>query len=187
MPILKVIVTSTRDQRAGRSVADWFTERARLHAKFDVELVDLKEVALPLLDEPNHPTKRQYQYPHTKAWSAIIAAADAFALVVPEYNYSMPPALLNALDYLYFEWNYKAAGFVSYGGISGGTRSVQMAKPVLTTLKMMPIPEAVTLPFFTNQLGADQRFAATEAQEKQATTMLDELFKWTGALRSLRA
>ncbi len=147
MPKLKIIVTSTREKRRGLAVASWFAERARLHGRFELELVDLKTLNLPLLDEPNHPMQQTYEHEHTKAWSGIVSAADAFVFVVPEYNYGMPPALLNALDYLYAEWNYKAAAFVSYGGISGGLRSVQMAKSVLTTLKMMPIPEGVTLPF----------------------------------------
>lgn len=184
---LRVVITSTREQRAGIAVADWFLLRARAHGAFDVGMIDLKDVALPMLDEPTHPMRRQYQHAHTKAWSAMIAAADAFVFVVPEYNYGMPPALLNALDYLYHEWNYKAAGFVSYGGASGGLRSVQMAKPVLTTLKMMPIPEGVALPFFMKMTGEGGAFTPGEQAEKSAATMLDELARWTGALRVLRA
>lgn len=184
---LRVVITSTRDQRAGLAVADWFLLRARAHGGFDVGMIDLKDVALPMLDEPNHPMRRQYQHEHTKAWSEMIAAADAFVFVVPEYNYGMPPALLNALDYLYHEWNYKAAGFVSYGGASGGLRSVQMAKPVLTTLKMMPIPEGVSLPFFMKMIGEGGALTPGEHAEKAAALMLDELARWTGALRVLRA
>ena len=111
--------------------------------------------------------------------------ADAYVFVVPEYNYGMPPALLNALDYVYYEWHYKAVGFVSYGGISGGLRSVQMAKPVITTLRMMPIPEAVSVPFYA-KLVTDGTFAPGESAERSATAMLDELLKWTGALAPLR-
>ena len=95
--------------------------RAQAHRVFDVQMIDLKQVNLPLLDEPNHPRLQKYEHDHTKAWSAD-QNSDAFVFVTPEYNYGPSPALLNALDYLYNEWNYKAAAFVSYGGSSGGLR-----------------------------------------------------------------
>jgi NAD(P)H-dependent FMN reductase len=186
MPKLSVVVASTRPGRAGLPIATWFVERAKAHGKFDVGVLDLKEENLPLLDEPKHPRLEDYQQDHTKRWSAKVAASDAFVFVTPEYNYSAPPALLNALDYLFHEWAYKAAAFVSYGGVSGGTRSVQMTKQVLTTLSVMPIPHAVTIPFFSTML-KDDRFHASEALEKSVAPMLDELLRWTDALAPLRA
>ena len=186
-PNLHILITSTREERGGTAVAQWFVEEAKKHGKFEIQVVDLKEVNLPLLDEPHHPVLRRYEHEHTKAWSRTIEAADAFVFVLPEYNYGMPPALLNALDYLVHEWNYKAAGFVSYGGVSGGTRSVQMTKQVLTTLKVVPLPEAVVLPYFANSLDAEKKFNPGDTQQKPVTTMLDELLRWTNALRSLRS
>ncbi len=183
---LHVIIASTRPGRIGLPIGNWAHAQAKAHAKFEVTLVDLKEVALPLLDEPKHPRLQQYEHAHTKAWSATIAAADAFVLVTPEYNYSTSPALLNALDFLYVEWNYKPAAFVSYGGISGGLRAVEMAKQTLTTLKVVPIVESVTLPFAAKQI-ADEKFAATETNEKAATAMLDELHRWATTLRTMRS
>ena len=183
---LAIVITSTRDKRGGPAVANWFLERARAHGAFTPTLVDLLEVGLPLLDEPNHPLQQKYEKEHTKNWSELVSAADAFVFVVPEYNYGMPPALLNALDFLYKEWNYKAAAFVSYAGISGGMRSVQMAKPLLTTLKMMPIPEGVTLPFYTKYVSDDGSFVPEESAERSATALLDELGRWTTALKTLR-
>jgi NAD(P)H-dependent FMN reductase len=185
-PKLHIIITSTRDERVGTAVANWFIERAREHGKFEIEVVDLKELKLPLLDEPHHPMQRRYQYGHTKAWSKSVEAADAFVFVLPEYNYGMPPALLNALDYLYVEWNYKAAGFCSYGGASGGMRSVQMTKQMLTTLKMVPLNEAVTVHFVAKRIDAEKKFLPEESHPKAAATMLDELLRWTTALRTLR-
>ena len=173
-PRLGIIVCSTREGRVGLPIAEWFFDRARQHGAFACELIDLKQVNLPLLDEPNHPRLQKYQRDYTKAWSAQVAAADAFVFVTPEYNYGVPPALLNALDYLYVEWNYKACGFVSYGGVSGGTRSVQMAKQVVTTLKMVPILEAVPIPFVAKLMEAG-RFTGGEPYEKAASVMLDEL------------
>lgn len=187
MHTLKVIITSTREQRAGPSVAQWFVEEARRHGKFAVALVDLKEVNLPLLDEPNHPMKRMYQHEPTKRWSKMVEEADAFVFVTPEYDFGMPPAMLNAIDYLFSEWNYKPAGFVSYGGVSGGTRSVQMAKQVLTSVKVMPIPEAVSIPFFTKLFDEKGKLDPGDAQQKAAATMLDELARWSTALATLRA
>jgi NAD(P)H-dependent FMN reductase len=186
MPKLGVIVCSTRPNRVGLSIAHWFVEKAKAHGKFAVELVDLKEVALPQMDEPNHPMKRQYTHDHTKKWSGIVSALDALVWVVPEYNYGMPPALLNALDYLFHEWNFKAAGFVSYGGVSGGTRSVQMSKQVMTSLKLVPIPEGVIIPFAA-KLITDGRFDPAATQDEAVTRMLDELVRWNGALQTLRS
>lgn len=185
MQKLKVILASTREGRVGPIVGEWFMGRAREHAKFEVELVDLKAVNLPLLDEPKHPRLREYQHEHTRRWSAIVEAADAYVFVTPEYNYGLAPPLANALDYLVHEWAYKPVGFVSYGGVSGGVRSVQMTKMLVTSLKMMPLPEAVAIPFFTQHV-KDGVFVGTPPLEQAATTMLDELGKWSGALSVMR-
>jgi NAD(P)H-dependent FMN reductase len=184
--LLQIIIVSTREGRKGDTVARWFETRARAHGAFDVELVDLAEVNLPLFDEPEHPRLRRYRRDHTKRWSERVARADAFVFVTPEYNYSAPPSIVNALDYLAHEWAYKPLAFVSYGGTSGGTRSVQMIKLQATALRMMPIPEAVSLPFFAKMFAADGSFTADDAQQKAADAMLTELKRWTDALRVLR-
>lgn len=184
-PTLFVITVSTRDGRQGVPVARWAQAQAEAHGKFAVEAVDLREESLPVFDEAEHPRLQKYAHEHTKRWSEKVTRADAFVFVTPEYNFGMPPSLLNALTYLSREWAYKAAGFVSYGGVSGGTRSVQMAKETLTTLKVVPLPEAVTIPFFTKSI-VDGVFDGGEVQEKAARAMLDELFRWTGALSTLR-
>jgi NAD(P)H-dependent FMN reductase len=185
MSKLSVVIGSTRPGRAGLPVGQWFFERAKAHGKFDVDLVDLKALNLPLMDEPKHPRLGEYEHEHTKAWSAIVKASDAFVFVTPEYNYSAAPALLNAFDYLSQEWAYKAAGFVSYGGISGGMRAVQMTKQTLSVLKVVGIPEAVTITFFA-QLLENGVFRGSESLEKSSVTMLDELHRWTEALAALR-
>ena len=185
MSKLSVIIGSTRPGRAGLPIGQWFFERAKLHGGFEVELVDLKEQNLPLLDEPKHPRFAEYEHEHTRAWSKIVKASDAFVFVAPEYNFSAPPALLNALDFLYHEWAYKPAGFVSYGGMSGGIRSVQMLKQPLISMKVVGIPESVAIPFFA-QLMENGSFKGSEALEKSAVTMLDELSRWTEALAVLR-
>jgi NAD(P)H-dependent FMN reductase len=183
---LHVVVCSTRPGRHGPAIANWFHGFARQHGKFEARLVDLAEVNLPLFDEPHHPRLRQYTKEHTKRWSATVDAADAFAFVTPEYNFSTPPALVNALDYVVHEWAYKPAAFVCYGGMSGGLRSVQMTKLIVTSLKMMPMQETVALPFFSKHI-EDGVFKADEAHEKAATAMLDETLRWADALKVLRA
>jgi NAD(P)H-dependent FMN reductase len=144
---LSVVLVSTRPVRLGQPIAQWFFTAAREAQLFDVDFVDLAEVNLPVLNEPAHPRQRNYQHQHTKDWSARVAGADAFAFVLPEYNFFVPPSFVNAIDYLYVEWNYKPCAFVSYGGVSGGLRSVQAAKQLVTSVKMMPIFEGVSLSF----------------------------------------
>jgi NAD(P)H-dependent FMN reductase len=185
-PVLRIIIGSTRPGRIGPSVAAWVAERAREHGGFDVQLTDLAELNLPLLDEPNHPRLRQYTKQHTKDWSALVDASDAFIFVTPEYNYGFNAALKNAIDYLFHEWQHKAAGIVSYGGVAAGTRATQMLKQVITALKIMPVPEAVNIPFVLQHLDEDKRFKSTELIDASATAMLDEVQRWTESLTALR-
>ena len=183
---LKIIIASTRPGRKGISVANWFIETVKKYPDFNVEVLDLAEINLPFIDEPNHPRLQQYTKEHTKQWSNTIDSADAFVFIIPEYNYSMPPTLLNAIDFLYKEWNYKPVGLVSYGGISGGTRSAQMSKQVMTAVKLMPLAEGVTLPFFTKNIDDNERFNSNELIDKSVAVMMKELLKWTAALKSIR-
>lgn len=185
-PKLIVLVASTRPGRVGSTVGQWFSKYAAEHAGFGVELVELENMNLPLFNEPHHPAMGNYVYQHTKDWSAKVASADAFAFVTPEYNFSTPPSLTNALTYLVNEWKYKPVGFVSYGGISGGIRSVQDTKLALTTFKMVPMYEAVVIPNVGGFLDDNGNFLPKEIQEQSATAMLDELLRWTKALASLR-
>jgi NAD(P)H-dependent FMN reductase len=186
-PKLQIIIASTRPGRVGLPVATWFDGVARAHGAFEVELVDLLELGLPFMDEPNHPRMRQYTKAHTRAWSAKVDSADAFAFVTPEYNYGMTAALKNAIDYLHTEWFYKPVGFISYGGISAGTRAVQMTKQVVTTLKMFPLAEAVSIPFVAQFIDDEGELQPNEVMEKAAAAVLDELARLADALAPLRA
>lgn len=184
-PKLLVISVSTRPGRKGPPIARWFESVARADARHEVTSADLAEVALPLYDEPNHPRLRQYTKDHTRRWSALVDAADAFVFVMPEYNYTMAPSMVNAVDYLFHEWRYKVAGLVTYGGISGGLRAAQSAKQLLTTVGVMPAAD-LPLPMFTQHLTDDGVFNANEAHVKSARAMLDELHKWATALKTMR-
>jgi NAD(P)H-dependent FMN reductase len=186
MPVLHIVIASTRPGRAGLPIAEWFRDRAVAHGGFDIDLVDLAEVDLPFMDEPNHPRLRRYTHQHTKDWSAQVDAADAFVFVTPEYNYGMTAPLKNALDFLHEEWQHKPVGFVSYGGIAAGTRAVQMLKQVVTTLRMLPVLESVNIPFHTQFIDEDGRVQANEIMEKAADAMLDELLRSEDMLRPRR-
>jgi NAD(P)H-dependent FMN reductase len=186
MPNLTIIVGSTRPGRAGAPIAQWFAARAKDHGGFDVNVVDLAELDLPLLDEPNHPRLRKYTQRHTKDWSALVDAGDAFVFVTPEYNYGYPASVKNAIDYLHQEWQHKPVGFVSYGGVAAGTRAVQQLKQVVTTLRMLPVFESVNIPFHTQFLDSDGVFHPNEVLDQAADAMLDELVRTEAALRPLR-
>jgi NAD(P)H-dependent FMN reductase len=182
---LLVIVASTRPGRVGLPVSRWFVDVAKDHGGFHVTVADLAEENLPLLDEPYHPKRRDYQNEHTRRWSEKVAAADAFVFVQPEYNYGIGAALKNALDYLHHEWNYKPASVVSYGGVSAGTRASMALQGAAYSLKMFMIPESVNIPFVRNFL-VDEEFQANDVMTGAAATMLDELSRVATALQPLR-
>lgn len=184
---LQVIICSTRPGRLGPTVARWFCRVAHDSPDFEVEAIDLRDYALPLFDEPVYPLLRQYRHAHTKRWSAAIARGDAYVFVMPEYNSSPPPALTNAIDFLYQEWNYKPCAFVCYGGEYGGLHAVQMARMQATTVKMMPLIEVVSINRVYERINEAGELEGSDARDAAARRMLAELARWSGALRTLRA
>ncbi|MEI9888298.1 MAG: NAD(P)H-dependent oxidoreductase [Rhizomicrobium sp.] len=182
---LHTVIVSTRPGRQGPAIAHWFHERAKEHGKFDAQLIDLADFELPLLDEPHHPMRRDYTKAHTRKWSASVDSADAFVFVTPEYNYTPPPSFSNAIDYLFWEWQYKPVGFVSYGGVTAGMRSSQAARLHTTSVKMMPIPESVGIPNFFSQMNGG-KFEGNELNQQGVAATLNELHKWSEALAPLR-
>jgi NAD(P)H-dependent FMN reductase len=187
MPSLLIVIASTRPGRVGLPVARWFEQRARARDDLAVSVADLAEWNLPFLDEPNHPKLGRYTKGHTRRWSAEVDAADAFVFVMPEYNHGFNAPLKNAIDYLFAEWRHKPAGFVSYGGVAGGMRAVQQLKPVLVSLDMLPVNDAVVIPFVKNHLGEDGEFVPNEVLEQSAELLLSELAPAAEAMRALRA
>jgi NAD(P)H-dependent FMN reductase len=184
---LDILIASTRPGRVGLPVAEWFYDRAVDHGNFDVELIDLAEVNLPFMDEPNHPRLRQYVHDHTKAWSARVDAADAFVFVTPEYNHGITAPLKNALDFLHHEWEYKPVGIVSYGGVSAGTRGAEMIRQIASTMKMVQLFETVSIPFIAQLLDENKQLRANEVMEQATKVMLNELHRWAMALKPMRA
>ena len=185
MTKLLVVIASVRPGRVGESVANWFVPLAVSDGRFNVEVADLKELDLPLMDEPNMPGRREYTREHTKNWSGIVDGADAFVFVTPEYNATPAPALKNAIDYLFHEWSYKPASFVSYGGVWAGARAVQALKPTLTQLSVMPVPEMVPIPGVAGLIDEEGNFQGDERHAKGVATMLGSLAKWSEALKTL--
>jgi NAD(P)H-dependent FMN reductase len=185
MPHLNVIVASTRPGRIGRAVGEWFAGVADAHGEFEVELVDLAEVDLPFLDEPRHPRLGDYEHEHTRRWSETVRRADAFAFVMPEYNFGYSAPLKNAIDFLWNEWNDKPVALVGYGGVSGGLRAMQAIKPVLSAVKLHPAAE-VPIPFVHDRVD-EGKVDANEAMERGARGALDELHRMVQVLAPARA
>lgn len=185
-PRLHIVIASTRPGRIGPAVGEWFKEFSDAMGLFDARLVDLADFDLPVYDEAVHPKMQQYQHAHTKRWAESVAAADAYVFVTPEYNSNPPPALVNALNYVYSEWNYKPCGFVSYGGVSGGLRAVEAVKTLVTTLKMMPMLEGVMAPMAWEQLDEQGNFQSNALIDDSAQSLLKELRLWGDGLKAMR-
>ena len=183
---IKIITSTTREGRKGIAVANWITELAKRSDKHNIELLDLAKINLPFMDEPNHPRLQKYQHEHTKRWSETITAADAFIIVLGEYNFGFPAPIKNAIDYLFNEWRYKPVAFVSYGGVSGWLRSTQILKQVVTALNMMPIVDQVNIPFFAKLIDDKGTFMPNETITKSAEVMFSELERWSDALKAMR-
>jgi NAD(P)H-dependent FMN reductase len=181
---IAVIIGSTRPGRNGEAVAKWVYEIAQKRTDAEFELVDIKDFNLPLLDEPVPPIMSQYSKPHTKAWAAKIGSFDGYVFVTPEYNHGIPGALKNAVDFLFREWNDKAAGFVSYGGASGA-RGVEQLRLVLAEVQMATVRNQVLLSMF-NDFENFSIFKPPSNQEKSVNAMLDQVIDWSGALKTLR-
>jgi NAD(P)H-dependent FMN reductase len=187
---IAVIVGSTRPARNGKAVADWVMSQAQDRPDARYELVDLADHPLPLLDEPVPAAiSDQYTNDHTKAWASVIAGYDGFVFVTPEYNHSMPGALKNAIDYLYNEWNNKAAAFVSYGTV-GGARSVEHLRGVCSELQIAHVRQQLAfsrITDFQNYFETTSTFTPADYYKDQATMMFDQLESWALALQPLRA
>ena len=180
-----IILGSTRPNRNGEQVAKWVYDIASRRGDAEFELVDLRDYPLPHLDEPLSPSFGQYQHEHTRAWADKIASFDGFVMVTPEYNHSTSGVLKNAIDYLYAEWNNKAVGFVSYGGV-GGARAAEHLRLVCGELQMADVRQQVALSLLTEF----ENFSVFKPGEYNTTaldTMLDQVVAWSAALAPLRA
>lgn len=181
---IAIIIGSTRPGRSGDAVGRWAYEIARQRDDAEFELVDIRDFNLPLLDEPVSPMLGGPSRPHTKVWAAKIGSFDAYVFVTPEYNHATCGALKNAIDFLYREWNNKAAGFIGYGS-AGGTRAVENLRLVMGELQVADVRSQVALSIYTDF--ENTVFKPRPEHEKTVNEMLDQLIAWGGAFKTLRA
>jgi NAD(P)H-dependent FMN reductase len=181
---LAILTGSTRPGRVNPSVARWVHDLASKRDDAEFELVDIADFELPLLDEPIPPSQGKYSQPHTQAWAAKIASFDGYVFVTPEYNHGISGALKNAIDFVYAEWNNKAAGFVGYGS-AGGVRAVEQLRLVLAECQVATVRNQVALSLFSD-FENYTTFTPAPYHEKTLTGMLDQLVAWSGALKGLR-
>ncbi|HEX2955811.1 MAG TPA: NAD(P)H-dependent oxidoreductase [Chitinispirillaceae bacterium] len=179
-----IIIGSTRPGRVGESVGRWVYENASKRKDAEFQLIDLKEYNLPLLDEPVPPSMGHYSNDHTKRWAAKIAEFDAFIFVTPEYNHATSGALKNAIDYIYAEWNNKAAGIVSYGSI-GGARAAEQLRLILGEVQIADVRGQVMLSLFTDFENFTV-FKPAPMHEKSLDTMISQVVSWGTALKTAR-
>lgn len=181
---LAIIVGSTRPGRVGAAVGQWVCDIAKRREDAEFELVDIEDFNLPLLDEPIPPAQGRYTKDHTMAWAAKIDSFDGYVVVTPEYNHGTSAALKNAIDFVYAEWNNKAAGFVGYGS-AGGVRAVEHLRQVMAEVQVATVRGQVMLSLFTD-FENFTTFKPDPRHEKSLNKMLDQIIAWGGALKPLR-
>lgn len=179
-----IVIGSTRPGRNGEAVARWVYEIAAKRSDAEFELVDIKDYNLPLLDEPVPPSMGKYSKAHTKLWAVKIDSFDAFVFVTPEYNHAPSAALKNAIDFLYKEWNNKAAGFVGYGS-AGGTRAVEQLRLIMAEVQIATVRAQVMLSLYTD-IEKFSTFKPGPHQEAAVNNMLNQVIAWGGAMKTLR-
>jgi NAD(P)H-dependent FMN reductase len=191
MTDISVIVGSTRQGRFSEKPAQWIFQRLKNRGGVDARLLDLRDFPMPFFDQPMPPAmpgRPAYENEVVKKWTAEIARSDGFIFVTPEYNYGPSAVLKNALDWVYPEWNRKAAAFVSYGSAMGA-RGIQQLRLTAIELQLAPIRSSVYIPVATlwaHFQGGDVDAGLTEL-EPAAKTMIDDLVWWTAALKAARA
>ena len=166
-----IIVGSTRPGRKAPAVAEWVRGIAATRSELECEVVDIETFSLPLLDEPIPASQGKYEKPHTRAWAAKVATFDAYVFVTPEYNHATSGALKNAIDFVYAEWNNKAAGFVSYGSV-GGVRAVENLRLIMGELQVADVRTQVSLSIYTD-FENFSAFKPDPKHEKSLSTLLD--------------
>jgi NAD(P)H-dependent FMN reductase len=190
MTVISVIVGSTRQGRFSEKPAQWILQQLKKRDGVDARLLDLRDFPMPFFDQPvppSAPGRAPYENESVKKWTAAIGASDGFVFVTSEYNYGPPAVLKNAIDWVYPEWNRKAAAFVSYGAVSGA-RSVQQLRETAIELQLAPVRSSVHIPVATlwaHFQGGDVDAGLTE-QEGRAGIMIDDLLWWTSALKAAR-
>lgn len=184
-PVLMLISSSSRPARKSSALAAWLKALAAEQGCFAVDIVEVAELGLPLLAEPHHPVQQRYEFDYTKAWSSRVQRADAVVFVTPEYNHSYPAGLKNAIDHLSREWGGKPLGYLSYGGVSGGTRAVAALQPVAAAVGLQPVQASVNVPFVGQVVTEEGVVNANQTMRSAAEKMLAALAKRVKQARQL--
>jgi NAD(P)H-dependent FMN reductase len=191
MAVIAVIVGSTREGRFSEKPAKWIFQHLSKRKAVEARLLDLRDFPMPFFDQaatPAMPGRPPYKQEIVQRWTSAIAQSDGFIFVTPEYNYGTSAVLKNAIDWVYPEWNRKAAGFVSYGSAMGA-RGVQQLRETLIEVQVAPIRSSVHIPVATlwaHYTGGDVDAGLAEL-ETAAGKLIDDLLWWTAALKSARA
>lgn len=180
---IAIIIGSTRPNRKAEGVAKWVQEQgAARDASY--ELVDLADYPLPFFNEPMSPAMGQYDAQHQRDWANVVSQYDGYVFVTPEYNHSYSAVLKNAIDWLYTEWNDKAAAFVSYGG-AGGARAVEHLRGVAAEMQLAGVRTQMAFSVMTDFENFTE-FKPAEQNLARVQVMFDQLERWAGALKPLR-
>ncbi len=180
-----IVTGSTRPGRVNLQVAEWVKQIADKRSDVSFEIVDIADYQLPLYDEAIPAAYGQYAHEHTKKWAAKIGSLDGFIFVTPEYNHSFSPALKNAIDFIYGEWNNKAAGFVSYGS-GGGIRAVEQLRQIMSEIQIADVRAQVFMSLFSDFENFSV-FKPDPRHEASLETVLDQVISWSKALKAVRA
>jgi len=190
---LQIIIGSTRDGRNADRVTQWFAPHARAHGGFEVELLDLRDWPLPFFQETlatvgdlADPT---YSDPLVRRWNQTIKAADAYIIVTPEYNRSLPAVLKNAIDTVFFSFafRHKPVAMVGYSlGVTAAARAVEHLAQIMVETEAAPVRTPTLIPFVANAFDAEGQ-PLNPALDIGLKVMLDDL-AWLGeALKAARA
>lgn len=187
MTLIKIIVGSVRPNRFGIQPAKWVHNLSEQHPEATFELIDLAEVNLPFLDEPQPPLYGNYVHEHTKQWSKAIDEADGYIIITPEYNRGPSAALKNAIDFAAKEWYYKPVAFVSYGAGGGGARAVEQLHNTFTWLRAYNMHDELHIHRYWTQQDNEGKFVPTDEQTSDAHRLLDHIIFWSEQMKKPRA
>jgi NAD(P)H-dependent FMN reductase len=180
---IAVILGSTRPGRRGEAIAAWILDKAADRSA-GYDLLDLVDFPLPHLDEVNPPSMGTYDGEHTKAWAHTLARYDGYIFVTPEYNHSTSGVLKNAIDYVYGEWNNKAAAFVGYGSL-GGARAIEHLRAISSELQIAHVRQQMSFSLFTD-FENFTTFAPGPQHDEAMPILFDQFEAWAAALKPIR-
>lgn len=181
-----VVYGSVRTKRQGIRAARFVVRQleARGH---HVDLIDPKEVQLPLLEKTYAAYDDGEAPAELERLADLYRAADAFVFVAGEYNHGLPPALKNLIDYFLHEYFWRPAGMVTYSaGSFGGVRAAVHLRNVLSEVGLAVIPSTLPVPNISKAF-EDDGTPNDERYKRRADRFLGELCWYACALKAARA